>query len=234
MVLFVKKKDYYQYDPINDYADIRDNFKTGDIVVFSCKKHDDLYCKIEYYLRTNFVGTEFGHSGIILRIKNKIYLVECTNKMHVGDEYAHRLNNLGKGGIRIINFDKLIRHYQKEYSATFAVKFISQEIPNKTILKAIADYKNVTFPKKSLVVFMAMIDMCISHQLARELFRNHDSNKMICCEFVHHILHKCGVLAPYPSYLFWPPQIMEGTLDKLALIKYSRPYKFEIKGDLDK
>ena len=228
LIIFVKKKDPYQYHPIYDYLYFKNKFKTGDVIGFSCNKHDNMCCTIEYYLRTNFIGTEFGHSGIILKL-NKVYLLECSNKKHVGDEYAHNLNKLGKGGIRIIDFEKLLMQYQRENNATFVVKFISEEIPNRTILQVLDNYKKFTFPRKSIVVLMAMTDLCISHELAKHLFANWNKNQMICSEFVYDILHKSGVLSYYPSYLFWPQLILDGTLDKLSSNKYSQPYKFTIK-----
>jgi hypothetical protein len=232
LICFVKKTDLHQYRPIYNYAHIKDKLKTGDIVVFSCKKYNTLFCRLEYYFRTNFIGTEFGHSGIVLKLKDELYFVECTDKKYLCDKYAYKLNNFGKGGIRIVNFEKIIRQYQKDYNATFAVKFISKEIPFRTIFKVLDDYKKIKFSKKSIAVLMFIIDMCISHQIARKFFVDWYINKMICSQFVCDILNKCNVLACYPPYLFWPPMIMDGTLDRISIVKYSEPYKFIITDEL--
>ena len=226
-LLFIKKQDRYKNDPIYKYAGIRDHLKTGDIILFSCKKYESVFNQFEYYFRTNFIGSEYGHAGIILRNQDKIYVVECTNNNHTGNEYAKYLNNEGRGGVRIVNFDKLIKHYHTNNNALFGVKFISKEISNAELLKTLKHYKKYTFRNKTLVYLMALMDVCVSHKLSKRLFTTHYSdNKMICTEFVHHILHKCNVLSEYPSNLFWPHHITDETLDSLAIIKYSEPIKF--------
>ena len=97
------------------YDKIKDKFKTGDILLFSCKKHSSTLKHIEYYMRTNLLGSIFGHVGIVLREKDNLYMVECTDIGHIGEKHAHYLNDQKKGGVRIIKLEYLLKKYSKRY-----------------------------------------------------------------------------------------------------------------------
>lgn len=226
-IFFIKKDNRYEYYPMNKYKNIKHKFKTGDIILFSCKMHSSFLNNLEYYMRTNFIGSEYGHVGIILKMNNDIYLVECTDYDHIADNYAYRMNSYGKGGVRIINFEKILKYYYNETHGNFAVKFISKEIPNKVFFSKLKDYKNIIFRNKQNVYCPAIFDIVVSHELSEKIFDEEDG-EMLCSEFVYHFLHKCKILSKYPSNLFWPHLFTDGTFDELASVPYSEPCKFVI------
>lgn len=226
LIVFVRKTDKYVHYPVNDYSKIRDKFKTGDIILFSCKKHNSIFEELKYYVRTNFIGSEYGHVGMILKGKKNNYLIECIDRDAL-DQEGHYFSDPQKGGIRIVNFDKLIKRYHKQYDSVFAVKFISKKIPNKIIFDQLKNYRNVPFQDRGILYIMAFIDMCVSHKLGELIFGRFENGKMICSEFIHRVLYKSGVLKDYPSKLFWPNLITSELFDDLTLVSYSEPYKFE-------
>ena len=228
LIFFVKKSNRYEHLPMNNYNKIKHKFKTGDIILFSCKIHSSFINNLEYYIRTNFIGSEYGHVGIILKINNGIYLVECTGHDHIADNYAYRMNDYGKGGVRIIDFEVILKYYHNETHGNFAVKFISKEIPNKIFLSKLKDYKHIIFRDKENVYYRAILDVAVSHDLSEKIFEEEEAVEMVCSEFVHHFLHKCNILDKYVSNLFWPHLFTDGTFDELALVSYSEPYKFII------
>lgn len=229
ILLFIKKTDKYKDDYIYNYLDIKNKLKSGDIILFSCKNNKSFYNSIEYYLRTELIGSEYGHVGIIIRNKDKLFILECVSNNHCAKEYALYLNNLKKGGIRIVELETLLKEYLKENDAIFAIKFISNEIPNNIILKNIEKYIDKTFEDKYKLYIMGFMDVCISHNLSEKInIFCGNNNKSMCSEFVHNFLYECNVLKKYQSKLFWPHLITNDELFSfLEIIKYSKPFKFK-------
>lgn len=226
-LIFVRKHDKYQYDPLYDYSNIKPRMKTGDIILFACRKFDSLGSFIKYTSRTELIGSPYGHVGIILRNGHRLYVMECTSNVHCADEHAYYLNNLGKGGIRIIDLDILIHSYYKEWGGNFAIRFISEEIPHARVAKNFKLYKDKTFGDTFKLGFLTVVDMTISHDLAKRLVPLVDKSKYICSEFAYEFLYRCGILKKYPAELFWPHLFMDDKLfSPLQLVKYSKPFKF--------
>ena len=217
-------------DRIYNYSNIRNKLKTGDLILFTCKKHGSLFANLMYLSRTTLLGSDYGHAGIVIKDKrnNHLYIAECCGHDQCGNKYANYLNKDQKGGIRIIDLDILLKEYHNEYNGSYAVKFISNEIPNSIIISALKKYKNVRFQERHILCMLAAMDIFISHPVAAALSNICDKNKMICTEFVHDLLHECNVLDKYPSKLFWPHLITNHVFKKLEKIKYSRPFKFSI------
>lgn len=209
------------------YKNIRSTFKTGDIILFSCKKHETISDKLEYFCRTKLLGSEFGHVGIIVRHKHDLFLLECTNAMHPGDEHAYHYSNQRKGGVRLINFDILLKEYHKNYNAIYAIKHISEEISNSQIFEATKEFKEKIFEDKKMLFFLAFVDILISHDVAiylSEKFGN--NNRVMCSEFVHKTLHNCNILNEYTSKIFWPHLFENQTFNNLEKNIYTKPYYF--------
>lgn len=227
LVLFshkeIKKSDIY------DYNDIKKHLKTGDIILFSIKSHKNLIENFKYFTRTKLVGSEYGHVGLIVRINDKIYVLECTDSGHTGDEFALHQNN-GIGGIRMIDFDILSKEYIKKGATHYGIKFISQEIPLDVIKNNLKKYQNKTFENKAILTFLAIIDEGLSHEFATELSKNMcNKDKIMCSDFVHDILNESGVLKDYPSKIFWPQLFERPIFNNLQKIKYTdKVYKFII------
>ncbi len=228
VIFAAKKTDKCKECPFYDYKDLRDHMQTGDIILFSSKKKTNLRSDIEYYLRTDFLGSEYGHAGIVYRsCDGKLYVIECVSNKHCADKYATYLNKYQKGGIRIIDMEILLHEYTVIDEGLFAVKFISKKIPNEKIIENLKKYEEKIFENKSRLFFLAFIDMCISHNLCQGVSFICDKNKIMCSEFVHSILYDCNVLKEYPSKLFWPFLITNYEIfSRLENIRYSQPYKF--------
>lgn len=214
---------------IYQYQDIKLKLKTGDIILFSCKKHQSFTSEIKYFCRTTLLGSEYGHVGIILKSNNKLYVVECTSNPHTGRQYAYHLNNYNQGGVRIIDLEILLKEYYRDNTGEYAVKFIEKEIPNSHIFNNINKFKNMIFEHRLLLLFLGFIDTCISHNLAIYLSNIlPENNTLMCSEFMHRLLCDCGILEEYPSKLFWPHTVNNKIFEDLEIIKYSKPYKFTL------
>lgn len=217
------------------YNEIKEHLKTGDIILFSCKSHGSMADKGAYLLRTKFLGSEYGHVGLIVRTDNDIYLIECTDKKHTGEKHAHLLNKSGKGGIRIIQFDKLIEEYYQENAAVFAVMSISKRLPNDLILNQFYKYDHYIFEDKKILFTLAAVDIVSSPDTANNLLQsmrtknNERNEKMMCSEFVYDILYRCGVVHYYSPKIFWPHHFTNGKLQNLTKYPYTftDPIKFK-------
>lgn len=216
---------------MHEYNDIKKNLKTGDILLFSCFNNQlSAVWKLLYRFKINLIGSNISHAGMIVRCNNgAIYVLECCDHNQCAWEYAYHFNNYGKGGVRMVEFETLLKSYSKEYGGTYSVKFISEPIPNKVLADKLKNYKEVTFPDYKIISIMAVTDILISNSLARKITKECDKNKMICSEFLYNILKDCGVLKKYPSKLFWPHLVTSWIFRKLEKIKYSAPYEFEFK-----
>ena len=228
IVLFLLTRDTCQenFSTSYNYEKIKPKLKTGDIILFSYKKHHNAYDALSYYCRTSFLGSRFGHAAIVIRKGKKLYGIECTDINHVGENDAEYFNNEKKGGVRIIDLDLLIKKYYEDYHGTFGVRFISQEIPNRKLIKHFSDYDNVIFQDKGYVTVLLIIDTFISHDIAKYLLKYSKENRMVCTEFMHDILNKCGELNDYPSKLLWPHSVGTNKFDKIQKNNYSEIFRF--------
>lgn len=219
-------------EPIYRYEDIKKKLKTGDIILFSCKKHGSFINKIIYACRTNIVGSQYGHAGIIIKDpQGKLYIVESCDHNQCSGQHAHHLNKHKKGGVRIIDTDIILKEYYKKYEGIYAVKFISSEIPYEKFMEKLNKYKNIIFQNRDTLSLLVITDLIISHTLATKIANKCDNNEMICTEFLHSLLYDCKVLKDYPSKIFWPHLITSKIFDDLENVKYSKPYKFIVTND---
>jgi len=231
VLLFIKKPNVHSYEPYYSYADIRSRLRTGDIILFTCQNHNSILTQFSYYMRTSLVGSEYGHAGVIIRgVNNKLYIVECCGYDQCGHQKALYINGgkLGRGGVRIIGFDTVLKAYDDEYKGIFGVKFISDEIPYAKAINAISQYKEISFQQREVLCVLAFIDNVISHSLAKRIADKCDNKKMICTDFVYDFLYKCNVVEKFQSKLFWPHLITNEFFDSKQKIKYSKLYKFKL------
>lgn len=218
----------------HSYHQLRNTFKTGDIVLFCCKMHDNME-KIKYDLRTKLLGSEYGHAGLVLRDNDDtLYVIECTDHLHTGHKEAILANNYKRGGIRLINMDILLKEYYLENNAVFAILPIKESLNNDLVKSKLAAYTNVIFENKLFLVALASTYFLVSAHLAQwfsEYFQQ--QNRMMCSEFVYHLLYQCGVMHAYPSKLFWPQSFTDGTLQKVAKVPYGSLIKMVYQPQID-
>lgn len=214
--------------PYYSYTDIKARMKTGDILLFSCKMYGTIIDKLWYATRTSFLGSDYGHAGIIIKSRGKLYVAEVCGPDQCGYQYAKHLNKSCQGGVRIIELDTLLNEYYKEYKGVYAVKFIDKAIPNKVMMANIKKYGHIVFQKRQTLYKLAIPDLFVSHSLAKYLASKYPTDQMICTEFLYRVLHDCGVLGEYPAKLFWPHIIVRDQFNSIAKVVYSLPYKFSV------
>jgi len=219
--------------PIYRYNNIKPNLRTGDIILFSCNKIGSLSERIMYGLRTKTFDSIYGHAGLVFKKDDNIYIIECCGQDQCGNESAQKLNKCGEGGIRIIEIDTLLQEYYKEYNGTYAVKFISKELPNHLVIKNLKKYKNIIFQEGYKTAFLAIMDEGFSHRIAKYYGEKFSRKKMTCTEFLYNLLYDCGIVKEYPAKLFWPHLIAKTFFTNLELVKYSGLFKFSIADPTD-
>lgn len=222
------KEDPYYYK----YSDIRQRLKTGDIIMFGSATFPSYLSELGYLIRTKLFGTEYSHVGIVVRQDENLFMLEIASSWYLAKEYATYFNK-HKEGMRLIDLDTVLNIYYDDCQGNMAVRFISKEISNDKLIKVMLKYKDYRFQDPKITFLLAFIDICISHDLAIKVSKHFDEKKTICTEFMYNILRDCDVLKNYPAKLFWPIIIDSNRLNDLAKVTYSKPYKFNLRYELD-
>lgn len=229
IILIILFKYFFSNDAEHfiSYENIKKNIKTGDIILFACDHRMNPIKKIKYGCRTKLLGSEFGHVGLILKKKDKYYVVECCGTDQCGDEISYHLNNKKSGGVRIIDLEEYLSEYKNSYNGYFAIKHIHKAIPNDLFLLNLKKYKNKIFESKLKLINLATLDILGGHSLALKLEKQlRNPNQMMCSEFMHSILFDCGILSEYNSKLFWPHMINDSSFCKFQIVPYGKIIHF--------
>lgn len=216
-------------EPMYCFDNIKKRLKTGDIILFTGKMNS-VTQRLLYIGRTNVVGCIYGHAALVLRDNEKLYIVECCDIDMSGQNVGYYFDKSGKkeGGVRIIDLETMLKEYKKDFNGKFAVKFISQEIPNRIFIENLQKYQHVQFQDHMTLGILAITDLLISHKIAESFAVTCPTNRMFCTEFIHRMLHDCNVLKKYPSKLFWPHHITRETFNEIENVKYSKTYRFTV------
>jgi hypothetical protein len=222
-----KRKLRYKNQAIVPFEQIRDNARTGDIILFHKTTRTGLVDSLELDVISPlvFAETEFRHCGIIARRNAKLFVVECTEKLHSGhDEATYPTSGTG---IRMVPIEPLLAAYTRDNGDPhFGIKYISQEIPFERVESVLDGYDSINYLKvhKSIYVFLSHLILPKGwHQRVTDAFRN----EMMCSEFLHDFLNKCGVLRDFPSKLFMPYYIEDADrFRELELVRYSDIVRF--------
>lgn len=109
----------------------------------------------------------------------------------------------------------------------FGVRFIFEEIPAEKIQSAIESYRPIGYSRMQRSVPIFLAQFFLPKALLREVFERH-RDEMMCSEFVHSVLNRCGVLRDFPSKLFGPYSIENPRIFKaLEIVKYSDIVRFD-------
>jgi hypothetical protein len=225
-VLFVEKSEKENMGEVFKYEDIKNNLKTGDIILFSGQYYSGLCDEIKYLLRTKLPGSIYGHAGMVFKT-DKTYLIEVCSTQQPAIEQSIFMNNKKKGGIRLIELDIIIDAYHKECDGLFGVKYIDKEIPTERVIDVLnnKDYRDMVFPERSYLAKLAFLDFVISREIAK-IYSGYDQKNMYCTEFLYSLLYHCGAVKLYPSKFFWPHLFTSKKFKDLCIAKFSDPVKF--------
>lgn len=222
MYMFIFSNHKYTHYPISTFNDIKHKFKTGDIIIFSCPEHNnDFIHAAGNYIYKRVYRSIFIHVGMIIKLGNILYFIELCGPSHAGKDYAIYLNESNNEGVRIIKLDDCIREYYEKYGGLFAVKYLDKPLNPNIVLSLLDQYKDYTFRTSSEITRLSLCSLIYPQENIK-----YDPKKMICTEFIHSILNKCGVFKNYPSHLFFPQHFSDSKYCYLQNIKYSDVHLF--------
>jgi hypothetical protein len=209
------------------YGDIRPHLKTGDIILFRCNVYSDSLSELGYALRTQLLGTKFGHAGVVFKYGDSIYMLEMVSSDHPSNDKAVFLN--GKtSGLRVALLDNVMYDYSKDCDGDYGVKFIENPVSNSCIIENVPKYSEKTFSGYGLIGGIALLDIIVGEAKAASLAKDHPK-KMFCTQFVYSILSDCGVLKGSDPSVFWPQKFNDDNFPEFASVTYSETVEFQYK-----
>ena len=226
-----KRKLRYKRHEILDFGSVYADAKTGDILLFHKTNRSGLLDTLELDVLSPmlFDENEFRHSGIILRENDELFVVECADEFHSGHSDAKYLT--AGNGIRMVPLETLLDAYNRDNGDPhFGIRHISREIPAQQVYSSLEQYGAVDYLKvhKSAGVFLshALLPDSLHLRVVDAL-----KNEMMCSEFVHSLLNRCGVLKDYPSKVFAPYYLEDPAVFKeLEIVSYSDIVRFRYTG----
>lgn len=209
------------------FGEVSGALRTGDIILFHKTSRNGLLDTLELDLLAPlfFDENEFRHSGIIVRKDSGLFVMECTEEFHSG--HAHARYPTGGKGVREVPLEPLLEDYTRDNGDPhFGVRFIADEIPLETLLRTVEEVGPVSYMKahRSIPIFLSqyVLPKSFVQKVASE-----PAHQMMCSEFVHRILNRCGVLRDYPSKLFAPYIIENRSLfGRHEVVPYSDIVRF--------
>lgn len=184
--------------------EVRGSLKTGDIILFHKTARTGILDTLELDFVTPFFfpSNEFRHSGIVVRRGDSLSVVECTEEFHSGHMHA-RYPSGGKG-IREVPLEALLESYTRDNGAPhFGVRMIQNEIDADALMAIVREFGPVSYLKASRSISIYVARFFLPSSLHSRLMQRY-KNEMMCSEFVHCVLAKCGALRAYPSKIFAP------------------------------
>ena len=227
MSWLTRRKLRYKDRPIVPFEHIRDRARTGDIILFHKTSRTGLLesLEIDFLSPLVFSETEFRHCGIIVRKNGELRVLECADQFHSGHDDATYVT---KGtGIRLVPIEPLLAAYSRvNGDPHFGIKYISEEITAAKVESALDEYPSVNYLKIHKILYVFLSHLLLPRRVHGKIERSL-SHEMMCSEFVHSFLNKCGVLKDYPSKLFIPYYIEDSELFRnLEIVTYSDVVRF--------
>ncbi len=226
-----RRKLRYKRHEIFNFDRVAPAAKTGDILLFHKTNRSGLLDTLELDLLSPllFNENEFRHSGVIVRENGELFVVECADEFHSGHSEARYLT--AGNGIRLVPLETLLDAYNRDNGDPhFGIKHISSEIPVQSLYATLQQYGSIDYLKvhKSACVFLSHVLLPTAlHLRIVDAFKN----EMMCSEFVHSLLNRCGVLKDYPSKVFAPYYLEDpAVFKKLEIVKYSDIVRFRYSG----
>jgi len=185
-------------------GEVRGDLKTGDIIFFHKTARTGILDMLELDLVAPlfFPANEFRHSGIVVRRGDSLFVVECTEEFHSGHVYAKYPG--GGKGIREVPLELLLEAYTKDNGEPhFGVRMIRTELDADAMMSIVRELGPVSYLEGSRSIFLDVASFFLPASLHSRISGRYKS-EMMCSEFVHCVLAKCGALRDYPSKIFAP------------------------------
>jgi hypothetical protein len=219
---------YKRHDTVT-LQDVRKNLKTGDIILFHKTTRSGLLdtLELDFVAPLFFTENEFRHSGIVVRRGDALSVVECTEEFHSG--HAHAVYPTGGGGIREVPLEPLLDDYTRDNGDPhFGVRLIGKEIAADVMMASVKEIGPVSYLRASRSAGLFLSSFLLpraTHKRLTALF----AGEMMCSEFVHSVLARCGALREYPSKIF-APYIIENShlFERHDLAGYSGIVRFVV------
>ncbi len=227
-----KRRRRYATDDVAPFHAVRAAARTGDIILFHKTTRTGPLDALELDVLSPllFNRNEFRHSGIVVRENGQLFVLECADTMHSGHSAATYLT--GGTGIRRVELETLLAAYTRDNGAPhFGIKHISNELDVSRVYATVAAYGPIDYLKmqRSVAVFVSRFALPAAwHRRLVDKYRQ----QMMCSEFVHSLLNRCGVLRDYPSKVFVPYYIEDAERFRaLELVPYSDIVRFRFPGE---
>ena len=210
-------------------GEVRGELKTGDILLFHKTSRAGILdtLELDFLAPLFFPENEFRHSGIVVRRNDALSVIECTEEFHSGHLYA--TYPAGGKGIREVPLEPLLGDYKKDNGDPhFGVRLISREIPTDLVMSTVKQIGPVSYLKASRSAALFLSSYLIPPGLHNRLIAFF-AREMMCSEFVHVVLARCGALRDYPSKIFAPYIIENSELfERHDLAGYSPIVRFVV------
>lgn len=217
----------YKQHEILAFEAVRGALRTGDIILFHKTTRSGLADAIEldFVSPLFFPATEFRHSGIIVREHGELFVLECAEPRHSG--YSVATYPTGGNGVRLVPLEPLLDAYTRDNGDPhFGVKHVSREIPAARIHEVVQSYGPVDYLRMQRSLPLYLTRFLLPGRVRKALLHA-CRHEMMCSEFVHSVLNRCGALADYPSKLLAPYSIENSRFfRRLELVPYSEIVRF--------
>jgi hypothetical protein len=206
---------------------------TGDIILFHKTNRSGVLdvLELDFLSPLIFGQTEFRHAGIMLREGEQLFVIECADRLHSGYDSATYLT--GGNGIRKVPLETLLAAYNRDNGDPhFGFRHVGMAISPDKLREVIASYRAIDYLPMTVTVGL----LCAYWLLPRSRFERRaaaHANHMMCTEFVHHVLNRCGALRDYPSKVFMPYYIEDAKrFSALEAVPFSPIVRFRYSGEV--
>jgi hypothetical protein len=228
----MRRRLRYKRQPIVPLDEVRDLLKTGDIILFHKTARTGLFdtLELDFVAPLFFERNEFRHSGIVVRRDGGLFVIECTEELHSG--HVHARYPTGGKGIREVPLELLLQEYTHDNGDPhFGVRFIGRELSAEALMEIVQEIGPVSYLNASRSVPIYLSKYVLPSGAVQRIIDRY-ANQMMCSEFVHFVLAKCGALRAYPSKLF-APYILENPnlFQRHDIAGYSDIVRFTVSGN---
>jgi hypothetical protein len=152
-------------------------------------------------------------------------VLECAEEKHSGFDIA--TYPTGGTGIRIVPLVPLLDAYTRDNgNPHYGVRFISSEIPVSRLFEALDGYGPVKYLRMQRSIPLYLTKYFLPDPVRRKVLDSF-RHEMMCSEFVHSILNRCGALTDYQSKLLAPYSIEDDRFfRRLEVVPFSEVVRF--------